>query len=342
MVIAKSIYYNVRPVLSRNAFINLIIGGRGTGKTFNCKKFCIEDYIKHKRQFFYVRRYNTEVDLALTGFFEQLQHEGYFEDHEFSIKKEKKHLTKFLMDGEVIGFACALSTSPIIKSASFPDVYNLIFDEALIPRGSSYHYLKNEIILFLELLESVFRLRDGRVMILSNAITVANPYYDYWDIVPKVGKQFEIYHNGDICLEQVMNQDFIEAKKKTAVGRLIAGTKYGDYAISNKMLQDDGAFIAFKPPKAKPVGVIKVDGVTYGLWGYHKTGCYYVSGYYNPTCRHILALKAGDHTETTTLTGSGDMLLIRLKNAFENACLYFESEKCKKRILSCIMPSIWQ
>lgn len=341
MTVVKNIYYNVRPILSRNAFINLIIGGRGTGKTFNCKKFCIEDFIKNGRQFFYVRRYNTEVELALTGFFEQLQHEGFFTDREFSVKKKKKHLTEFIMDGEVIGYACALSTSPIIKSASFPDVYNLIFDEALIPRGSSYHYLKNEIILFLELLESVFRLRNGRVLILSNAITVANPYYDYWDIVPKVGKQFEMYHNGDICLEQVVNRDFIEVKKKSAIGRLIAGTKYGEYAIENKMLQDNGAFIAFKPHNAKVVGVIKVDGVTYGLWSYHKTGCYYVSGYYDPTCRHILALKADDHTETTKLSGSGDMLLVRLKSAYENACLYFESEKCKKRVLGCIMPSLY-
>lgn len=341
MVVVKNIFYNVRPCLSRNCFINLIIGGRGTGKTFNCKKFCIEDFIKNNRQFFYVRRYNTEVELALTGFFEQLQEEGYFQDHEFNTKKVKKNLWSFSMDGEVIGYACALSTSPILKSASFPKVYNLIFDEALIARGSSYHYLKNEIILFLELLESIFRLRNGRVMILSNAITVANPYYDYWDIVPKVGKRFEIYHNGDICLEQVMNQEFIEAKKKTAVGRLIAGSKYGEYAIENKMLQDDGAFIAFKPHKAKAVGVIKIDGVTYGLWGHYKTGCYYVSSYYNPTCRHILAFKAGDHTEMTKLTSSGDIVLVRLKNAFQNACLYFESEKCKKRVLSCIMPSLY-
>lgn len=337
----KNIFYDLKPLLSRTKFLNFAVGGRGVGKTFACKKFCVEDWIKHKRQFVYVRRYNTELDLALTGFFEQLQHEGYFEDKVFKVKPIKKHLYGLFMDGEIIGYACALTTSLIMKSASFPDVYNLIFDEVFIPRGSSYHYLKNEVVTFLELLETIFRLRNGRVICLSNAITVANPYYDYFGIIPKSDQNFQIFYKGEVCLEQVQNQAFKEEKVKTAVGKLIAGSRFGDYAIENKNLQDDGCFIAWKPTNAKLVGTMKVKDSIYGLWSYQKTGSLYVSGYYDPNCKNIVALTPSDHDENTYLVRKSGFLFERLKSAFEYGCLYFESESMKKKVLSLIENTLY-
>ena len=61
MTVIKSIFWCPRHICSRNAFINFVIGGRGAGKTMNCKRFCIDDFIKNGRQFFYIRRYNTKV-----------------------------------------------------------------------------------------------------------------------------------------------------------------------------------------------------------------------------------------------------------------------------------------
>lgn len=336
MVITKNIFYSVKPLLSRNAFINIVIGGRGTGKTFNAKKFCIEDYIKHNRQFFYVRRYNTELDLAMQGFFEQLQKENYFTEHTFTVKKSK-HLYKFFMDKKPIGFACALSTALIFKSASFPDVYNLIFDEALIARGSSYRYLRNEVTQFLELLESIFRLRNGRVLILSNAITVANPYFEFWNIVPKADKQFEFYHDGDICLEQVQNEEFKQEKLKTPIGRLIANTEYGDYAIDNKMLQDDASFIGFKPNDAKYSFLIKIDGSKFGVWTSNKQGALFISSLYDPTKPLVLALDAESHDEASVLLGKSETAYLRLKRAFELGLLFFENQKQKHKVISALV-----
>ena len=336
----ESIFYSVKPCLSRNAFINLIIGGRGTGKTFNCKKFCIEDFIKHKHQFFYVRRYNTELDLAVQGFFEQLQHEGLFEEHTFKVQKSK-HLYKFYMDKHLIGFGCALSTALIMKSASFPDVYNMIFDEALIPRGSSYRYLRNETTQFLELLESIFRLRNGRVMILSNAITIANPYFELWDIVPKKNKQFELYKDGDVCLEQVQNEAFKQEKLKTAVGRLIAGTAYGDYAIDNKMLQDNDTFLAFKPHDAKFIFLLKIDGDSFGVWSSNRQGALFISYMYNPNNRSVLALDVESHDTTSLLAKRSETAYIRLKRAFELGLLFFENQKQKHKVISALIQKYY-
>lgn len=329
----NKIFYDVRPCLSRNAFINIIVGGRGTGKTFNCKKFCIEDWLKHKRQFFYVRRYNTELELSLNGFFEQLQHEGYFRDIEFRVQK-KKGITTFYIGDDIIGYACALSTALIMKSASFPDVYNLIFDEALIARGSGYHYLRNECVQFLELLESIFRLRNGRVMILSNAITVANPYYEYWHILPKLDKEFELYHNGDICFQQVKNEAFTEVKKKSAVGRLIDGSEYGDYSINNVMLQDSDTFIASKPYGSKFVCIISINGLKQGIWRSDRLGAYFISGFYNPTCKTVYAFDTRSHDKDSMLVNKSNSEVFNiLKTAYDFGLLYFENQSQKKYVL---------
>ena len=43
----KSIYFDIHPILTYNALINFIIGERGVGKTYGCKKFCIADFIKN-------------------------------------------------------------------------------------------------------------------------------------------------------------------------------------------------------------------------------------------------------------------------------------------------------
>ena len=314
----------------------MIVGGRGTGKTFNCKKHCIEDFIKHGRQFFYVRRYNTELDLAVQGFFEQLQKENLFTEHTFKIQKSK-HLYKFFMDKKLIGFACALSTALILKSASFPDVFNVIFDEALIARGSSYRYLRNEITQFLELLETIFRLRNGRVMILSNAITVANPYYEFWDIVPKENKQFELYHNGDVCLEQVQNEEFKQEKLKSPMGRLVAGTHYGEYAIDNKMLQDDNTFIGFKPRDARYKFLLKIDGDSFGVWASNKQGALYISYMYDPNNRSVLALDVESHDTTSLLVKRSETAYMMLKRAFELGLLFFENQKQKHKVVSALI-----
>ena len=341
MTIPKNIFYNPAYVASRNAFINFVIGGRGAGKTFNCKVYCINDFIKHKRQFFYVRRYNTELELALTNFFEQLQHEGFFIDNVFKTMKIKKNLYKFTMDGEIIGYACALTTSLIAKSASFPDVYNLIFDEVLLARGTSYHYLKNEVVMFLELLESIFRLRNGRCFLLSNAVSVANPYFDYWNIRLKKDKRFEAYQKGIICVEQVNDTAFVETKRQSVLGRLVDGTRYGEYAIDNKMLQDNGEFIAWKPSGSRDIAVLVVDGKKYGLWSDYRSGCLYICGVYNPNSKDVLAFSASDHSSDTTLIGRSAVVFNNLKTAFQFGCLYFENESVKKAVVSFLVGNIY-
>ena len=70
---SPSFYYNFDKLFSYNFLIAFVIGERGVGKSFNAKVAVMKKFLKTGEQFIYVRRYKTELDTALTTFWEDLQ-----------------------------------------------------------------------------------------------------------------------------------------------------------------------------------------------------------------------------------------------------------------------------
>ena len=68
----ENFWYSLQRVLSFNALINIIIGERGVGKSFSCKKHVINRFIKKGEEFVYLRRYKTELSKSFKKFFEAL------------------------------------------------------------------------------------------------------------------------------------------------------------------------------------------------------------------------------------------------------------------------------
>ena len=56
-------------------------------------------------------------------------------------------------------------------------------------------------------------------------------------------KRFQKFKDGLICLELFTSNVFIEKKKETRFGKLVTGTRYGNYAIENETLEDTSDFI---------------------------------------------------------------------------------------------------
>lgn len=48
-----------------------------------------------------------------------------------------------------------LSTAQDLKGTSFPEVNTIIFDEFIIEEGQKKYYLQNEVVIFLNLLETI-------------------------------------------------------------------------------------------------------------------------------------------------------------------------------------------
>ena len=332
----QNIYYDKGPCLSYKAFLNFIISNRGGGKTYGFKTWCKDDFEKTGHQFVWIRRYGTEIKKMKKKFFMDIAKR--YPNDKFEIKGDNKYGT-FLCNNKIIGYYIALSTSALCKSDSFPLVDKIVFDEFLII-GNTYHYLKDEVDLLLELIETIFRNREDDptavqprgVYLLGNNITFANQYFLYFNI-PNFNDRFYRNKERGILVEKYTNEEFLTLKRKSKIGKLTAGTKYNDYAIENKSYLDNNKFIASKTNNSKFYCAIDYKGATYGFWLDYRQGNMYVNKKYDPNSYDHYCLTKEDHTINTFLIKNKNGARINnLVFLFQAGCMYFENVQIKSQV----------
>ena len=331
----SDIFYNYDKLFSYPFLIAFVIGERGCGKTFNAKVCALKRFLKTGEQFIYLRRYKTELDTALATFWSDLQNNGYFEDYTLKVKKSKM-LTEFTCNGKTCGYAVPLSTANILKSTAFPEVGLIIFDEFLLDNSGTYRWLKNEVTMLLDVIETVGRLRDIKVIMLGNALNVhASPYFAYWNLeLPRDGAEFRTFKDGTIVVNYIKNLKYREAKRKSKFGKLIDGTDYGRYAIDNEVLRENNDFIEKRPPDSIFWGVLVINGNSVGIWA-GKSGYVYLSDKYDPNTVHKFACDFNDHTEQTIFLNARENYYLRIcVKAYKQGILRFESQNIKSNVIT--------
>lgn len=330
---SDDIFYSYQKVLSYNAFINILIGERGVGKTFGFKEYAINHYKKTKKQFVYIRRYESDLKESVGSsndnkFFEQVKIK--FPNDNFSLTKSKK-IIKLKLNDEVIGYALPLSASDSLKSVSFENVDTICYDEFQLKEGSTQHYLKNETEAILDIIETIGRLRDNlKVFLLGNAISSTSPIMNYFNLSLPYNSDIKTFKDGLILVNYIKNIKYREKKKETKLGRLIDGTRYGRYAIDNEFLTESKSFIKKKDKEARYYFTLVVEGKEYGVWRDYKTYCMYISDNIDKTCRVVLALDEYDHNEERVLVKSRSNPYIKnIIEYYKAGKLCFESQKIK-------------
>lgn len=305
------IYYDYQRVLSYNALMTYIIGERGVGKSYGAKEFVADRFINKGKQFVYLRRYKTELKEAMMKkghpiFFEQIV---YNEDGTKNKKYEKHKLTNkndtMYIDDKLCGFAMPLSIANILKSSTYNNVDTIIFDEFIIDKGC-YHYLQNEVEQLLDVIETVGRLRDIRIIFLGNAISITNPYFTYFNLSLPYNSDIVVSKKDNkgnplIIVNYIKNLKYREVKKQSRFGQLIDGTEYGKYAIDNEFLRDSKSFIRKKSKTSKFYFILVINGKHYGVWCDYKDGLMFISNDYDPNCPVIFSINPDDHNENTLL-----------------------------------------
>lgn len=329
----NNIYYNFDKLFSYNFLMAFVIGERGCGKTFGSKQAVLKKFLKTGEQFIYLRRYKTELDTALSTFWNDLVDNGYFTEYNLKVKKTKM-LTTFTCNDRVCGYAVPLSTANILKSTAFPKVKTIIFDEFILDGASgTYRYLKNEVTMMLDVIETVGRLRDIQVLFLGNALSITNPYFAYFNLDLPYNGEFRTFKDGLIVVNYIKNLKYREVKKQSKFGKLIDGTDYGKYAIDNEMLRDNSHFLEKKPADSIFWGVLILNGESVGIW-MSRNGYLYLSSKYDPNTVHKFACDYNDHTEQTIFTNARENYYLKLcVKAYKQGLLKFENQKIKGLII---------
>ena len=321
-------WYSLQRVLSFNALINFIIGERGVGKSFSCKKHVINRFLKKGEQFVYLRRYKTELKSSVPHFFDDIIEKNIFPNVKFEVKGNT-----FFINDKVAGYALPLSTANILKSTSFAKVKTIVFDEFIIDKGC-YRYLLNEIETFLDIIETIARLREIKVFMLGNAISITNPYFTYFNLSLPYNSDVALFKEGSILVNYIKNEKYREVKKASRFGKLIEGTDYGRYAIDNEFLRDSKSFIKKKEKNSKFYFILIINSQCYGVWNDYKNGFMYISEDYDPNCPVRYALNTKDHTEASILIRVRNSPLIKsVIDHYRLARLCFENQRIKNIII---------
>ena len=223
----------------------------------------------------------------------------------------------------------ALTKAKDYKSISYPLVYLIIFDEFLIEDNGYARYLKNEVKQFLNFYMSIDRYRGCIVFFLANSVSMVNPYFLFFDL--KLPYNSNIVRKDDVLLELVQNEKFINSRKNTRFGKLIAGTDFEEYAIENKFVDDSKTFIMKKTEKAQYYFTFTYKNENYGVWLDYKAGKMFVSENVDKSCRIHYALTVDDHSPNTMLLSqlNKSVFFKNFINNYKMGVVYFESQKIK-------------
>lgn len=185
----KSKYYSLKKILSENADYNIIIGERSNGKTYATLEKILIDYAKEKKQGAYIRRWKDDIQgkradtvfnaLVDNGFVAKITN-GEFESVLYSrgawhFAKYDAESKRMKADKTPFCFAFALSDVEHDKSTSYPNVYNIVFDEFLTRR----YYLPDEFVIFMNVLSTIIRDRENiKIFMLGNTVNKYCPYFE--------------------------------------------------------------------------------------------------------------------------------------------------------------------
>ena len=315
----KSLYYNPNKLLSYNRILNFIIGARGIGKTYGYKKFCINRFLKHGEQFIYLKRYKTDVK-GVEQFFDTVSQD--FPESTFKVKGRELYI-----DDKLAGWVMPLSSWQSVKSREFPNVCTILYDEFLLEKSSKQSYMQDEPKALLNFMDTVIRNRDNaRCICMSNAVSVVNPFFLYFNLIPNIDKRYNAYES--IVVEIPDSVDFTEERKKTKFGKLIDGTDYGDFSLGNEFVNDSQVFIEKRSKESKYQFSIVYNGMTIGIWVDTEKGLLYLSNDYDPDSKKVIALSTDDLEENVLLMNNwkNNYYLGKTVNAFLNGYLRFDNQ----------------
>lgn len=314
----KDIWFSPNKVFSYDKVLNFVTGAKGCGKTYGCKKWAIKHYIKTGKRFIYLRRTKEELK-DLDTFFTKVGNDDELKIHQFIVQGKK-----FIMDGQEIGRATALTISQAKKGVDYKDYDTIIFDEFII-EDNLHHYLDEEVKKLFLFMDTVFRASEERTrcICLSNSILWANPYFMFYKFKP-MEEGIQLSPNGEALLQIYKNQAFREYRKTTRMGKLMEGTDYGDMALDNKFRDVNSDFINTRKKDSVLMINIKWKTKTYGLWYNKFESVYVVSNKFNPNNRTICYSISEFKPNMMLISDRNFYFNKELKRAFKNGFLYYE------------------
>lgn len=281
-------YLDLKTVIKKKKFLNFIVSSRRMGKTYSATRdVVVASWFEHRYQTMWLRRFLPQIqaDLEDTSWWPQvvedycIQHKIFPSDY---VATNDKGI--FYINDEPVMTMRSLTEAITLKGHGRKGIANVIFDEFI--EKDRWKYIapaENEPTnYFLKTLSTVLRdddipAKDRHVYLLSNAESLANPYFNEWDLVDRINLDTEwlISENALLWIPR-MSEALYADLMADPLYQVIADTKYADVALNNTFF--DGGTLNIKEkllPNSKQLFCLQLYGSDYFVYEQKENEEYY-------------------------------------------------------------------
>lgn len=313
---------------------------RSAGKTTYFSRLCVNRFNDKKEKFALIYRFNYELRDCAEKFYKDIGKLFFQGTTMTSQARANGIFHELFIDKEPCGYAISLNSADQIKKYShmFSDIKRMMFDEF---QSETNHYCTDEVTKLISVHTSVARgqgeqIRYVPVYMLSNAVTLINPYYIEFDIAKRLNKETKFLKGDGFVLEQGFNATASEAQKTSGFNRAFARNKYVAYASENVYLNDNLAFIEKPDGIPRYMATIKYNGTNFGLKEYLDAGIVYCDDRADITYPMKISVTTDDHQINYVMLKRNDIFLSTLRYYFEHGCFRFKDLRCKEAVLKAL------
>ena len=233
-------------IMQQRESIISVVGARGTGKTYGCFKWLIEN----NQRFIYVRRLKSQLDECKKDAgnpFKKLNTDLGIDIKPFAsggtvaFNYEEKA-------GLNVAVGVALSVVANIRGVDYSDYNYIVFDEFISSDGE--RPIKNEFQAFLNFYETVNRNRElqghraVKCIMLGNANKISNPYFTGWHCMRRVlnmirGNQYVWRSDDRTRMIILLLESPISQRKQSTVLYRNANADFIEMALDNAFRTDE-------------------------------------------------------------------------------------------------------
>lgn len=349
---SKTEYYDGTKLLSlkdrdgQTPTIYICTSNRTAGKTTYFNRLMVKRYIKSGSKFCLLYRFNYELEGCALKFFKDIK-DLFFPDYFMSEKTRSKGIYKelFLSDnfqtqGNSCGYAIALNSADSIKKVShvFNDVDAILFDEF---QSENNQYCPHEIEKFLSIHKSIARghgqqYREVPVYMLSNHVSLINPYYTELGISTRLRQQSRFLKGDGWVLEQGFVESAANAGKQSGIARAFKENSYTHYANDLIYLNDNQTFVDRPKGRSDYIATIRYNGKDYAIREFADDNVVYCDDRVDTSCQLKISVTLDDHNINYVMIEQYKEFIYILRSYFERGLFRFKNMQCKEALIKCI------
>ena len=328
--------------------IYLCTTNRSGGKTTYFNRLVVRRFLKGQGKFCLLYRYSYELDDVAGKFFKDIQ-TLFFPEYTMRAEKRSRGVYQELFlckaadeedKGISCGYAVSLNSADMIKKLShfFSDVSCMLMDEF---QSETNNYCSNEITKFKSIHNSIARGQGEQsryvpVFMLSNPVTLLNPYYIGFGIAGRLQENTKFLRGVGWVMEQGFVESASNALKASAFNRAFVDDGYLQYATEGVYLNDNKAFVEKPEGIGKYLATLRFRGKDYGLRLYSEQGIVYCDDHPDQTFPDRYAITTSDFTVNFVMLKTNDFFFQTLRYYFNHGCFRFKGLQEKEAIITAL------